>query len=123
MLRAIDLALAAVIALVVIRLIDELAKGGWLGSPGLTTLAGASSCSQSLMRRMPFPYARSQRFKIVFQHFHDELFVARVTPAIAVDAADQHFTVVVDPDQRAIAVAAGLIAHSQFRNKDFRKAL
>ena len=86
--RAIDLALAAVIALVVIRLIDELAKGGWLGSPGLSTLAGASSCSQSLMRRMPSPYARSQRFKIVFHHFHDELLVARVTPAIAVDAAD-----------------------------------
>ena len=48
------------------------------------------------MRRMLLPFKRSQRFKIVFQHFHDELLVARVIPAIAVDAADQHFAVTVN---------------------------
>jgi hypothetical protein len=57
---------------------------------------------------MPSPYAHSQRFKIVLQHFHREFLVA---------------TVVVDPHQRAIAVAAGLIAHSEFRNKGFSESL
>jgi hypothetical protein len=50
------------------------------------------------MRRMPSPPAFSQRFKIVFQHFHGELRIAGMTPAIAVDAAEQLLTVVIDPD-------------------------
>ena len=29
-------------------------------------------------------------------HFHDELLIARVTPVITVNAADQHFAVVVN---------------------------
>jgi hypothetical protein len=47
---------------------------------------------------MPSPDALSQRFKIVFQHFHGELRIAGMTPAIAVDAADQLLTVVIDPN-------------------------
>jgi hypothetical protein len=39
---------------------------------------------------------RFQRFEIGFQKLHDELVVAGMTPAIAVDAADQHLTVMVD---------------------------
>jgi hypothetical protein len=42
-------------------------------------------------------YPTFQRFKIVWQQFHDAFLVAGTTPAIAVDAADQHLTVVVDP--------------------------
>jgi hypothetical protein len=42
------------------------------------------------------PYARSEGFKVVLDHFHDELLVARAPPVIAVDAADQHLAVVVD---------------------------
>jgi hypothetical protein len=60
---------------------------------------------------MPSPYARSQRVKIVLQHFHGELLVAWVTPAIAVDAANQHLTVVVDSYWRVIAVRADFIAY------------
>jgi hypothetical protein len=63
------------------------------------------------MRRMLSPHAHSQRFKIVLQHFHNELLVAGVSPAIAVDAADQHLAVVIDFHKRAIAVATGLVAH------------
>jgi hypothetical protein len=40
--------------------------------------------------------APSQRFQVAVYQLHDELIVARVTPAIAVDAADQDFTVVID---------------------------
>ena len=34
--------------------------------------------------------------KIALNQLHDELIVAGVTPAIAVDAADQHLTIVID---------------------------
>ena len=34
--------------------------------------------------------------QIVGQKFHDELFVAWVTPAIAFDTVDKHFAVMVD---------------------------
>ena len=37
----------------------------------------------------------SQRIWIVFHKFHNEVLVAGVTPAIAVDAADQHLTVAI----------------------------
>jgi hypothetical protein len=37
-----------------------------------------------------------QCFQIAFHKLHDELIVAGVTPAIAVNAADQHLTVVID---------------------------
>jgi hypothetical protein len=47
---------------------------------------GASSLPQPLVRNAS-SYARSQLVKIVLQHFHDELLVAGMTPAIAVDAA------------------------------------
>jgi hypothetical protein len=40
--------------------------------------------------------ARPQRHKVVFQQFHDEVFVVRSTPAIAVDAANQLLAIVVD---------------------------
>ena len=53
----------------------------------------------------------SQRFQIAFHKLHDELVVAGVTPAIAVDAADQHLTIVIDFHQLAVAVGADLIAH------------
>ena len=65
-------------------------------SPSRWSLVGASSLFHPLMRLMLSPYARSQRFKIVLQHFHNELLVAGVSPAIAVDAADQHLAVVID---------------------------
>jgi hypothetical protein len=38
----------------------------------------------------------SQRFEVLFHQLHDERFVVGVTPTIAVDATDQHLTVVVD---------------------------
>jgi hypothetical protein len=38
----------------------------------------------------------SKRLQIVREQFHDELFVSWMTPPIAVDAADQHLTVMVD---------------------------
>ena len=40
--------------------------------------------------------ASSQRFQVAFHKLHDEFVVAGVTPAIAVDAADQHFPVMID---------------------------
>ena len=40
--------------------------------------------------------APSQRFQVAVHQLHDELVVAGVTPAIAVDAADQHLTIVID---------------------------
>ena len=40
--------------------------------------------------------APSQRFQVAFHKLHDEFVVAGMTPAIAVDAADQHLTVMVD---------------------------
>ena len=40
--------------------------------------------------------ASSQRFQVAFHKLHDEFVVAGVTPAIAVDAADQHLTIVID---------------------------
>ena len=46
---------------------------------------------------LPLPYVRSQRLEIIFHQFHYELLVAEATPAIAVDTAGQHVTVVVDP--------------------------
>ena len=76
--------------------------------PVVSSLVGASSLFHPLMRRMLSAYARSQRFKIVLQHFHNELLVAGVSPAIA---ADQHLAVVIDFHKRAIAVATGLVAH------------
>ena len=42
------------------------------------------------------PYPRSQRFKILLEQFHDGPLIARASPVVAVDAADQHFAVVVD---------------------------
>ena len=53
----------------------------------------------------------SERFQIAFHKLHDELVVAGVTPAIAVNAADQHLTIVIDFHQWAVAVGADLIAH------------
>ena len=49
------------------------------------------------MQRMLWLHVCSQRLKIVFLQFHSELLVAGVTPAIAVDAADQLLTVIIDP--------------------------
>jgi hypothetical protein len=37
---------------------------------------------------MPSLPAFSQRFKIILVHFHGELLIAGMTPAIAVDTAD-----------------------------------
>jgi|SoiMethySBSTD1v2_1073268.scaffolds.fasta_scaffold2366418_1 hypothetical protein len=42
--------------------------------------------------------------QIVREQFHDELFIAWVTPAIAIDSTDQRLTVVVDFYNGAIAV-------------------
>jgi hypothetical protein len=43
-----------------------------------------------------FAPASSQGFQIAFHKLHDEFFVAGVPPAIAVDAADQHLTIMID---------------------------
>ena len=74
---------------------------------------GASSFSRpaSLVRRMRLPYTRSQRFKIVFQHFEGEFLITRPTPAVAVDAADQRLAVTVNLHQGMIAVGAGVNSH------------
>jgi hypothetical protein len=44
--------------------------------------------------------------KVIFQQFHDELLIARATPAIAINAADQRLSVIVDCDERALAMRA-----------------
>jgi hypothetical protein len=38
----------------------------------------------------------SEHFQIAFHKLHDQLLVVGMTPAIAVNAADQHLTVVID---------------------------
>ena len=43
-----------------------------------------------------FAPASSQGFQIAFHKLHDEFLVAGVPPAIAVDAADQHLTIMID---------------------------
>jgi hypothetical protein len=48
-------------------------------------------------RPLLLSHPTSQRFKIVWQQFNDAALVVGLTPAIAVNAADQHLTVVVDP--------------------------
>jgi hypothetical protein len=48
------------------------------------------------------PYARSQLLNLIFRQLHDELFVARVTPAIAIDAADEPLAVAVDSMSRRL---------------------
>jgi hypothetical protein len=55
----------------------------------------------------------SKRLQIVREQFHDELFVSWMTPPIAVDAADQHLTVMVDFHERTIAVGAHLTAYTE----------
>jgi hypothetical protein len=54
----------------------------------------------------------SKRLQIVRQQLHDRLSVAWMSPAIAVDAADQHLTVMVDFHERTIAVEAHLNTYS-----------
>ena len=56
---------------------------------------------------LPSPNVRPQCFKIIFQQFHDELRVAGAAPPIALDAADQHFAVVIDLGEWAVAVHTG----------------
>jgi len=58
-----------------------------------------------------FPVARSQRFEIILQQLHCEFLVAEMAPAIALDAADQHLTIVVNLREWAAAVAAGVVPH------------
>jgi hypothetical protein len=38
----------------------------------------------------------SERFQVAFHKLHDEFVVAWMTPAIALDATDQHLTVMID---------------------------
>jgi hypothetical protein len=45
---------------------------------------------------MLLPHTRSQGFQIVLQQFQDGPLIAGASPIVAVDAADQHLTVVVD---------------------------
>jgi hypothetical protein len=52
------------------------------------------------------PACFAERVKVGFQQFHDERLVARATPAIALNAADQYLTVIVDFSERALAVGA-----------------
>jgi hypothetical protein len=40
--------------------------------------------------------ALPQCFQVAFHKLHDEFVVAGMTPAIAVDATDQHLTIVID---------------------------
>jgi hypothetical protein len=40
--------------------------------------------------------------EVIFQQFHDERLIARVTPAIAINAADQRLSAVVDFDERTL---------------------
>jgi len=47
-----------------------------------------------------------QRLKIIFLQFHDELFVARTPPAIALNTADQSLAVMVDFNKWPMAVGA-----------------
>ena len=54
----------------------------------------ALRCCWWLMTFLPYP--RSEGFKIVLEHFHDGPLIAAASPVVAVDAADQHFAVVVD---------------------------
>jgi hypothetical protein len=61
--------------------------------------------------RLTLLYAHSYRLKVIFQHFHDERLIARATPAIALDAADEPFPVVVDLDERSFASRARLEHH------------
>ena len=56
-------------------------------------------------------FGPSQRFQVAVHQLHDQLIVAWVAPAIAVDATDQHLTIVIDFHQLAAAVGADLIAH------------
>jgi hypothetical protein len=49
-----------------------------------------------------------KRLQIVGQQLHDKLFVAGMTPAIAIEATDQHFTVMVDFYKRPIAAGPHL---------------
>jgi len=49
------------------------------------------------MRPMLLLDPRSQSFEIVFLQSHSELLVPGVTPSIAVNAADQLLTVIIDP--------------------------
>jgi hypothetical protein len=37
-----------------------------------------------------------QRFQVAVHQLHDEFIVAGMTPAIAVNAADEHLTIVID---------------------------
>jgi len=55
-----------------------------------------------LLRR----FAHRVALKVVFHQFHDGRLIARATPAIAHDAADQYLAVVVDFGERELAVGA-----------------
>jgi hypothetical protein len=65
----------------------------------------------ALMRRMLFPYASSEGFKVGLHHFQDGSFIAGPTPVVALKAADQRLTVVVDLHQRGTAGGTDLVAH------------
>jgi hypothetical protein len=47
-----------------------------------------------------------QCLKVIFQQFHDQCFVARATSWVAINAADQELSVVIDFDDGASAVRA-----------------
>jgi hypothetical protein len=46
----------------------------------------------------------AQRLKVSFQQFDDKRLIARPTPAVAINAANQHLAVTVDLDERPTAV-------------------
>jgi hypothetical protein len=69
---------------------------------------------------MPSSYARSQRFKIVLQQFEVEFLVAGITPAIAVDAADQNLAVTVNLHAANPGDELGSVGRAA--NRDCRRA-
>jgi hypothetical protein len=68
---------------------SDLTVGGQLGG---CPFAGFASVLQCL--------------KVIFNQFHDQRLIARATPAIALDTADQWLAVVVDLDEWATAMRA-----------------
>jgi len=48
----------------------------------------------------------AERLKVTFHQFHNQALIARATPAIALDAANQQLAVVVDLDERRMALGA-----------------
>ena len=67
-----------------------------MGNEILRTQSASRGPVGVLMQRMLLPFKHPQCFKILFEHHEGELLVAGMTPAIAVDAADQHFAVTVN---------------------------